>query len=160
MLKTHTLAVLLLLSTAAAASADDAATSTNPFTITLPAGYGEFAKQVQTAKSPEGEIETTNWVSKAPTGEAVVVTMSRMPGKILDPGKLIASTRDSLLKSLGATLETEDEQGVRFSSPAAFFQARFNVVGDRFYQVLYVGRSAEQRTAPAVGQLFGSFQIE
>jgi hypothetical protein len=143
-----------------------AATNDNPFTITLPAGYGQFAKQAQTVKSPQGDIQTTNWVSKAPTGEAVVITLSQMPGKILDPEKMIATTRDSLLKSLNATLDSEEKRDagdasarLLFHSAAAFFRSRFVVDDNRFYPVLYVGRSAEQRDQPAVGQLFESFKV-
>lgn len=136
------------------------------FTVSLPAGYGEFSKQVQTTKSPEGEIETTNWVSKAPTGEAVIVTSSRLPGKILDPHKMIESTRASLLQSLNATLESEEPRPgeltstrMLFRNNAAYFRARFTVVDDHLYQLLYVGRSEEQRTAPAVGAMFDSFKV-
>lgn len=127
-----------------------------PFTLMLPEGYAAFAKQVQTADSPEGKIETTNWVSKAPTGEALVVTMSKMPGKILDPEKMIASTRQSLLKTLGATAEGDANL---FRSNAAFFRTEFVVDGDRFFQLLYVGRSEEQRGNAAVAKVFDSFTI-
>ena len=149
-----------------AAHADDVPAANDGFTVSLPAGYAGFTKQVQTAKTPEGEIETTNWISKAPTGEAVIVTASRMPGKILDPQKLIASTRASLLKSLNATLESEEPRPgdvpstrMLFRSDAAYFRARFTVIDDRLYQLLYVGRSEEQRTAPAVGAMFDSFHV-
>lgn len=140
-----------------AALADDASTPNDVFTLTLPSGYAAFTRQVLTSESPEGEIETTNWVSKAPTGEAVVVTMSRMPKKILDPQKLIASTRESLLKSLGATLESEDP--LLFNAKGTFLRAQLTVVEDRVYQLLYVGRSAEQRGAQAVGAMFQEFRI-
>ncbi len=86
-----------------------AAAQADPFTITLPAGFSPFAKQTQSVKTNDGNVETTNWVSKAPTGEAVVVTVSKMPGKILDPTKMIGSTRDSLMKSLNATVESDDK---------------------------------------------------
>ena len=96
----------------------------------------------------------------------VVVTVSKMPGHILDPNKLIDATRDSLLKSLKATLENEqDIEGERqqtilqFRSEAAVLQSKLLVDDDRLYQVLYVGRSAEQRAAPAVAQLFSSFRV-
>ncbi|HEX6640179.1 MAG TPA: hypothetical protein VF215_03660 [Thermoanaerobaculia bacterium] len=121
---------------------------------------------MQTAKSPEGDIDTTTWVARAPTGEAIVVTMSSMPARILDPQKLITSTRASLLKTLGATLEREEARPgetpstrLLFRSDAAFFRARFTVVDDRFYQLLYVGRSEDQRSAAAVAQIFDSFAI-
>lgn len=155
MKKTLTLLAVTLV-TALAAQAQEVKNET--FSITLPEGYGAFAKQAQTVKSPEGEIQTTTWVSKAPTNEAVVVTLSQMPKKILSPDKLISSTRESLLKSLGATAESEQAQDI-FQSSAAWFRTRYVVEGDRFYQVLYVGRSAEQRSAPAVAALFDSFAV-
>jgi hypothetical protein len=136
------------------------------FDITLPTGFAEFTKQVQKAESPEGTVETTNWISRAESGEAVVVTVSKMPGHILDPDKLIDATRDSLLKSLKATLENEEdvtgelpETRLQFRSDAAVLQSKLLVDDDRLYQVLYVGRSPEQRAAPAVAQLFSSFRI-
>lgn len=155
------LVLAAVLSTAAYANG-----ATEPFTVALPDAYAAFTRQVQITKSPEGDIETTNWISKAPTGEAVIVTVSRMPARILDPQKMIDSTRASLLKSLGATLETEEPRPgelpssrLLFRTDSAFFRARFTVLDDRFYQILYVGRSAEQRTAPEVGQIFESFRI-
>jgi hypothetical protein len=137
------------------------------FGITLPAGFGEFTKQVQKTESPEGTVETTNWVSRdAQSGQAVVVTVSKMPGKILDPDKMIDSTRDSLLKSLKASIESEqDITGempstlIQFRSDAAVLQSKLLVDEDRLFQVLYVGRTPEQRSAPAVGQLFSSFRV-
>ncbi|HJQ35733.1 MAG TPA: hypothetical protein VKB93_01210 [Thermoanaerobaculia bacterium] len=152
-------AIILTFSLAAEPAAD-------PFAVTLPEGFGAFTKQVQTTKSPEGDIETSNWIAKAPSGEAVIVTVSKMPGKVLDPQKLIEGTRTSLLKSVGATLETEEPRAgdvpsarLMFQGSGAFFRARLSVIDDHFYQLLYMGRSAEQRTAPAVGQMFDSFQI-
>lgn len=163
----------LLITTAAATFAvvvPLAAQSQNDaFDITLPDGFSKFARQVQTAESPEGTVETTNWVSRADTGEAVVVTVSKMPGHILDPDKLIDATRDSLLKSLKATLENEQDLGgeqratvLQFRSESenpVYLQSRLAVDDDHLYQVLYVGRSAEQRAAPAVAQLFSSFRV-
>lgn len=158
--------ILVTIVLSMAAHADDVGVANDTFAVTLPTGYTAFTKQVQASKSPEGDIETTTWISKAPTGEAVVVTMSDMPAAILDPQKLITSTRTSLLKSLGATLESEEARAgelpstrLQFRSDAAFFRARFTVIEDRFYQLLYVGRSADQRTAPAVARIFESFRI-
>ena len=161
-IRSLTLALLAAMA-GSAAFADDASSPNDVFTLTLPTGYAAFTKQVQTSKSPEGEIEVTNWISKAPTGEAVVVTMSRMPGKVLDPQKLIASTRDSILKSLKATLESEQpadsSTDVLFNANGTFLRARLTVIEDRVYQLLYVGRSAEQRNATAVGEMFQGFRI-
>lgn len=159
MMAVMAMAVLMLAANAQSAPAE-------AFELTLPNGFAEYTTQAQTVASPEGEIETTNWISRAKSGEAVIVTLSRMPGKILDPQKLITSTRESLLKSLGATLESEEpRQGelpstrVLFHSDAAWFRARFTVVDDRMYQLLYVGRSAEQRDAQVVGLMFDTFEI-
>lgn len=143
-----------------------AAQSPEPFSITLPTGFGAFDRQAKNVESPEGTIETTTWVSKSPTGEAVVITVSRMPAKILSPEKLFSGTRDSLLKSLGATLESEEAidgemPGTRlvFRSKGAFLRTRLLVRDDRFFQVLYVGRTEEQRSLPSVTQMFESFRV-
>ena len=139
---------------------------TDAFSITLPEGFGEFTTQAQSSDSPEGKIETTNWISKAPTGEAVVVTVSKMPGRIGDAEKAIAGARDSLLKSLNATLETEEKlegeqpaSNLLFKSAGAFLRSQLLVDGERMVQVLYVGRSEEQRGGAAVGEMFASFRL-
>lgn len=162
-------AIILTLVLVGAVHADEAAmdVQNEAFRITLPAGFAAFTSQAQAVKAAEGTIETTNWISKAPTGEAVVVTVSKMPGKILDPATLMTSTRESLLKSLNATLENEEKvegekpaTNLMFrSASAAFLRSRLVVDGDRLYQLLYVGRSEEQRAAGTVGQLFDSFHI-
>jgi len=164
-------AVAVLLFVANLAGAQEATRVENEFfSLTLPVGFGAFASQQQTVKGADGaDISTTNWVSKAPTGEAVVVTVSKMSGKILDPEKLMASTRDSLLKSLNAKLE--NEQKIEGAMPAtvftfrsesaspAFLTSRLVVNNDKLYQVLYVGRSEEQRSGAAATQLFESFKV-
>jgi hypothetical protein len=138
-----------------------AAQAAEPFSITLATGYGTFAKQTQTS----GKIETTNWIAKSPTGEAVVVTMSKLPGKILQPAKLFASTRDALLKSVNGTLDSEQKVSGNsellsfHSNSGAFLRSRLVVSDDRLYQVLYVGHSAEQRENPAVTAMLDSFSI-
>lgn len=147
-------------------AADATPVENSAFAMTLPAGFAAFTQQSQTVAAAEGKIETTNWISKAPTGEAVVVTVSKMPGKILDPDKLMDSTRDSLLKSLKATIENEEKidgdvpaRRLTFKSDAAFLRTRFVVSNDLFYQLLYVGRSEAQRAVPAVGEMFDTFRI-
>jgi hypothetical protein len=138
------------------------------FRIVVLATFGEFAGQTQKTDGENGVIETTNYVSKAPTGEAIVVTMSKMPATILDPQKMIDSTKDSLLKSLGATVEKEDriegsraETALLFRNDSApvFLRSRLLVEDDRFYQILYVGRTEEQRASSAIGSVFTSFEI-
>ena len=157
--------------TAPVASAADTTPVTNDaFSLTLPVGFGEFATQTQKSKASDGGvIATTNWVSKSPTGEAVVVTVSRMPAKILDPEKLMSSTRDTLLASLKATLESEQKvagdmptvellfKGQTENPP--YLRSRLAVQEDRFFQLLYVGRNQQQRDLPSVADLFDSFRI-
>ena len=136
------------------------------FSVTLPTGFGAFTKQTQTVAGKEGKIETTNYISKSPTGEAVVVTVSKMPGKILNPTQMIDGTRDALLKSLNATVDNESPlpgemtgKVVSFHSANAFLTSQIAVNNDLLYQLLYVGRSADQRGNPSVGQMFQSFHV-
>lgn len=151
-----------LMALALSASAQEAAPApapapAEPFTVTLPDGFAAFTKQSQTSESPDGKIETTNWISKNTSGEAVVVTLSKMPGKILDGDKMISSTRESLMKSLNATAETDPNL---FRGSGAVFRSHYIVSEDRLFQLLYVGRSDEQRNAATVGQLFESFKLQ
>jgi len=111
-------------------------------------------------------IETDTWTAKAPSGEAVVVSVSTMPAQIADPAKLIDSTRDSLLASVKGTLESEQPlpgampaRRILFRTGGADLRSRLVVSGDRLYQLLYVGRSEQQRGAAEVGQMFDSFRI-
>lgn len=150
-----------LMAAAAVILVATASLAADPFNITLATGYGAFTKQTQTS----GKIETTNWIAKSPTGEAVVISMSKMPGKILDPAKLFASTRDALLKSVNGTLDSEQKVNASthvlsfHSNSGAFLRSRLIAEDDRLYQVLYVGHSAEQRENPAVAAMFDSFAI-
>ena len=158
-----TLAAVLLV--AAAAGAEQV--SNDAFSLTLPTGFGAFTSQTQSTAGKDGKVvETTNWISKSPTGEAIVVTLSKMPGKILNPDQMIQGTRDALLKSLNATVDSEEKiEGetpaarMQFHSANAFLRSRLVVDNDRLYQLLYVGRSAEQRGSPSVADLFTSFHI-
>ena len=140
-----------------------AAQAAEPFNLTLPTGFGAFTKQTQQA----GKIEVTNWISKSPTGEAIVVTMSKFSGKILDPNKLFASTRDGLVKSQNLTLDSEEKlagppASERLSYHAGsnvFLRSRLIASDDRLFQVLYVGHSTEQRDNPAVASMLDNFTI-
>jgi hypothetical protein len=134
------------------------------FGINLPTGFGAFTKQAQPVDAKK--IETTNWISKSPTGEAVVVTVSKLPGKILDPTKMMASTRDGLIKSLNATIESDEKaagdmpsEHLTFHNAQAFLRSRLVVDNDRLVQLLYVGRSADQRALPGVAEMFNSFHV-
>lgn len=138
-----------------------------PFSITLPTGFGAFATQTQSVDAPDGKIETTNWITKSPSGEAIVITVSKMPAKILSPDKLIASTRDALIKSVGGTLESNEPvagtmtgEQLKFKASGAWLSSRVLVDDQTLYQVLYVGRSEEQRALPVVADMFDSFQVK
>jgi len=132
------------------------------FTLNLPASFGPPTK----ASAKAQNIETDTWVAKAPTGEAIVVSVSKMPAKITDPAKVMDSTRDSLLKSVNGTLESEQtiagdmpSRLFVFRSGSAFLRSRLYVDNDKLYQLLYVGRTEEQRADPAVAQMFDTFKI-
>lgn len=157
----------LLLTTASVAQA--AEVKNEAFSLTLPAGFSDFAKQEKTTESENGPITTATYVSQQPqTKEAIVVTVSTMPKKISDPAKFIASTRDSLIGSLKAKLEDENKGTAENSSvlnfrtetaQPVFLRSSLQVEDNRFYQVLYVGRTEEQRNAAGTAQAFSSFVI-
>ena len=112
-----------------------------------------YAAPVMSTATQNG-IATSTWIAKAPTGEAVVISVSKMPGKIEDPTKLMDSTRDSLLKSVKGTLDSEAPIVSSLPGRDLLFKS-----GDRLYQLLYVGRTQEERDAPAVAQMFDSFKV-
>ncbi len=153
-------AVIFLLSAVAYAGP----VSTDLFSVTLPDAY--TAPVMSTAT--QNGIKTSTWIAKVPaTGEAVVISVSTMPGKIEDPAKTMDSTRDSLLKSVKGTLDSEQTvagplptRDLLFKSGTAFLRSRLVVSGDDLYQMLYVGRSQAERDAPAVGQMFNSFTVK
>lgn len=138
--------------------------TTDLFTVTLPDAY---AAPVMSTATQNG-ITTSTWIAKVPaTGEAVVISVSTMPGKIEDPAKLMDSTRDSLLKSVKGTLDSEQTptgalpaRDLLFKSGTAFLRSRLVVNGDKLYQLLYVGRTQAERDAPAVGQMFDTFTVK
>jgi hypothetical protein len=158
----HT-ALVLLASLLLAGAAIAGPVSTDYFTVTLPDAY---AAPVMSTATQNG-IATSTWIAKAPTGEAIVISVSTMPGKIDDAAKLMDSTRDSLLKSVKGTLDSEQPlagplpgRDLLFKSGNAFLHSRLIVSGDRLYQLLYVGRSQAERDAPGVAQIFGSFTVK
>ena len=166
MKKTLVFVATLLVSAGLAQIAN--AAEAQPFQITLPTGFGAFTNQTQTAKDPSGkDIKVSNWISKSPSGEAVVVSVSKMPAKIDDATKLMDGSRDSLLKSVNGTIDTQKTldgtmPAIAFdfhSGTAAFLRAKLMVEGDSLYQLLYVGRTADQRANPSVDGLFQSFAI-
>ena len=138
-----------------------------PFTIHLPSGFGEFAKSSQNSQSKDGTIETNTWLSKDPKGGAVVVTVSKLPKKVLAPVKLLDGTRDSLVKSTNSTLDSDDTvstnpptRQITMHSNTAWVRARLIAKTDTLYQVIFIGRSAEAPNAGPVGQMFEGFQTK
>lgn len=161
---------VVALTTGAAVANSETPVSNEAFSLTLPVGFGEFAAQTQKSKAADGgDIETTNYVSKSPTGEAIVVTVSTMPAKVLDPQKLMNSTRDTLLGQLKATLESETKVDGDMAAVELLFhgqtenppylRSRLAVQENRFFQLLYVGRNEAQRSGPSVTRLFESFRV-
>ncbi len=138
---------------------------TDAFRIDLPGGFQPFEKRTDTQKTADGEVVTSAWIAKSSTGEALIISESKMRGKILDPDKLFDKTRDALLASLKGTIEADEKSSASasarrllFKTPGAFIRARLMADGNRLFQILYVARSSEQRQAPAVSALFSSFQ--
>lgn len=140
------------------------------FAVTLPEGYSEFAHQVQKVASPSGEIHQSTWVSKGADGSAFIVTYGDLSGPITDPEAAMTSGRDSLLKSLNASLEQEREIEIdgnpartfEFSSQGEtpiFARTDLAVTGPRMYQVIFLGFSEEARQSAGVDQFFRSFDI-
>lgn len=140
------------------------------FSIAIPDGFSEFARQEQTVKSASGDIKQVTYVSKGTEGDAVIVTYGAMPGPIQDPAAAMAGGRDSLLKSLGATVGSQKDvqidghpgMTVEYSatSPRPIF-ARTDLVvaGARLYQVIYLGATPEAVVSPEVQAMFGSFTL-
>ncbi len=141
------------------------------FSITLPAGFGEFARQTQTVKSENGDIQQVTYVSKGLQGNAVIVTHGTMGGKILEPAKMMESGRDSLIKSLGAKIESEKQLeidgkpalSISFTAEKPrpiFARTDLVVAGPRMYQVIFLGSSAEALSAESTQVLFRSFDVK
>jgi hypothetical protein len=162
----------LFVMTAAAAtfafSASAAEVHTQAFTIDLPHDFPAFEKKNDVQKAGDGNIETTTWISRSPsTAEAVVIAVSTMPGKILDPQKLFDKTRDALLASLKGTLENDESSSqavparrLLMRTPNAFIRARLMTTGARLYQILYVARASEHRSSPEVSNMFASLHLD
>lgn len=141
------------------------------FTIDMPDYFGEFAKQEQKIQSADGPIIQTTYVAKAPSGEAVIVTYGAMSGKILNPDAMIDSARDSLMKSLKTSVNTENKfqsdgrpaRTVFYSASAPrpmFGRTDFVIDGKRMFQVIYVGGAKEGLEAQATNDMFSSFHVK
>lgn len=163
-------AVALILMPGTASAEMGPAVTADGFSLTLPVGFSEFAKQEQVVKTPTGPMNQVTYVSKSPNGEACIVTYGEMSGPILDAKAMMTSGRDGLVKSLGATVEAEKEleingnKGMTFLYSAAqprpiFARTDMLVSGSRLYNVIYIGPSAEARANQDVDSLFSSFKL-
>jgi hypothetical protein len=163
-------AVALILVSGSARAEMGATFATDGFSLTLPVGFSEFARQEQVVKTPTGPMKQVTYVSKSPNGEACIVSYGEMSGPILDAKAMIASGRDGLVKSLGATIEAEKEfdangnQALTFLYSAAqprpiFARTDMVVSGARLYNVIYIGPSAEARANQDIDALFSSFKL-
>jgi hypothetical protein len=176
------------LSTSVLVFAEDATTTTPPaaqpaatagpetvtgdtFSLSLPSGFSKAEKREQKLGTAENPIKVVTYVSKSPTGEVCLLTYSEMSGKILDGEKMMANGRDSLLKSLSATLGSDQKQTVgghqghsvlfTATKPRPIFARSDMIVdGARMYQVIYLGSAQEELSSPNVQSLFSSFQVK
>lgn len=165
-----TVAMLLTAALTLPAAASAGVVENEDFAVNLPEGYSDFARQKQTIQSPSGQIDQVTYVSKAADGSAFIVTYGDLSGPITDPDATMDGGRDSLVKSLNATVETESEREIdgapgrtfQFSSQGAtpiFARTDLAVTGPRMYQVIFLGFSEEARQNSNVAQFFDSFDI-
>lgn len=165
-----TLATLLTAALILPTAASAAVVENADFAVNLPEGYSEFARQTQTVQSPSGQIDQVTYVSKAADGSAFIVTYGDLSGPITDPEAAMDGGRDSLVKSLNASVESESPREIdgnpgrtfQFSSAGEtpiFARTDLAVTGPRMYQVIFLGFSEEARQNNNVSQFFDSFDI-
>ena len=133
------------------------------FAIVLPDGFQQFAKQTQNG------AKVTTYVSKNEKGEIVIVSHALMaPTEDLDA--YLAKEKNSLVKSLKATLESEQaieidgQKGISFNyaiqgARPMFGRTDMVVANPRLYQVIYL--TAEQASVGGanVVEMFSSFDL-
>ncbi|HVR44553.1 MAG TPA: hypothetical protein VMS56_14030 [Thermoanaerobaculia bacterium] len=134
------------------------------FSIVLPDGFGEFAKNEQK------EAKVTTFVSKGQNGDVVIVSYALMaPTEDLD--EFLASERDSLLKSLNARLDSQREievdgkqaLSIRYSLQGAremFGRTDLVIANPRMYQVIYLGGTPDGPNDAKTEQMFSSFNVD
>jgi len=156
--------VIALTAAAAAIAAEPTPVQNDAFSLTLPTGFGQFAKTTQSVPSKNGKkTDVTTWISDSPTGEKIIVVQSVLPGKVDDASKLFSSARDGMVNGQHLTLDNDQKvndttEMLNFHGGTKFLRSRFVLVGgDHFYQVFYLGNSADQRDNPTVSAMFDSF---
>ena len=161
----HAVAAIVAMFVVCGAQASEVQTSA--FTIDLPGDFPSFEKKQNVQGTGESAVETTTWISRSPsTSEAVIVAVSKMPGKIVDAEKLFDKTRDALASSLKGTVETDEAatqtmpaRRLFMRTAGAFIRARLMVSGSDLYQILYVARSSEHLTSNDVASIFSSVRL-
>ena len=163
-------AVPLLLVLFAVMPATAATVEEESFRIDLPEGFEKFKKQAQKVKSENGDIEQVTYISKDGEGDIVIVTYGQMPGVILDPEATMDSGRESLVKSLNATLagqreiEIDGKPGISFEYSAdkprvIFARTDLVVAGPRLYQVIYLTQTVDSLREDETEEIFTSFDL-
>lgn len=131
------------------------------FAIVLPDGFQKFAKQVQSGK------KVTTYVSKNDKGEIVIVSHALM-APTEDFKAYLAKEKQSLVKSLKATLESEREveidghKGISFNyaiqgARPMFGRTDMVISNPRLYQVIYLSGEQASIGEPNVVSMFSSF---
>lgn len=150
--------------TALTAAMAGTAVNEKTFSLTLPDGYGAFTKQVQK------DQKVTTYVSKGEDGGVIIVSHALMaPTEDIDA--YLAKERDSLIKSLKATLGPQQQRridgkdGLSFryfiqGAQPMFGRTDLVVADPRLYQVIYLAGSEEAVGSAAVNQMFGSFDLK
>jgi hypothetical protein len=158
---------LSLLAFPAAAEEAAAPPAMDEFIVALPDGFSAFETQTQTIQSQSGPIENVTRVSKSEAGDAIIVSYSEFTGPILNPNQMMEQGFQSLLKSVGATAETQSRRELDarpgldalFGSDKLFGRTQLGVDGDRMYQIIYLSPDASRRSAAAADAFFSSFRF-
>ena len=140
------------------------------FSVALPAGFSEPAKQEKTVDSPSGPITQVTYVSKGQDGSAIILGYSEFAAEITDPAETMNSGRDEFTKAINASYTDEREKVVAgyparsFLYAAAEPQAMFGradlvVAGPRMYQLIFLGASQDGVGAPEITNFFRSFAL-
>lgn len=134
------------------------------FSMELPDGFQQFAKQVQK------DQKVTTYVSKNDKGEIIIVSHALMaPTEDLDA--YLAKEKDALVQSLKATLESErtveidGQKGISFNyaingARQMYGRTDMVVANPRLYQVIYLTGEQASVSDPNTAQMFSSFELK
>ncbi len=156
---------------APAASATPVTVELDGLSVSLPAGFEEFAKDEKTVESDSGPIRNVTYVSKSAAGEAIIVSFSEFSGPLLNPNQMMTSGKDSLLKGANAKSESEEpreldgQPGLHLLFSAdqprpLFGRGQYGVQDDRMYQLIYLAGSPDRRISPDAELFFASIDLK